>query len=115
VLAAVEESVDNIEISPAEVRERLDKGEQFIFVDVREPWERDTAHIGGSVLIPLRDIPGHLGEFEDADEVILYCHHGMRSLDAAAWLRAQGVAGARSMAGGIDRWSVEVDSSIPRY
>lgn len=111
----MEESLDNIEISPAEVKERLEKGEEFLLVDVREPWERETAHIAGSMLIPLREIPEHLGEFEDADEIVLYCHHGMRSLDAAAWLRAQGVAGARSMAGGIDRWSVEVDSSIPRY
>ena len=111
----MEDSLDNIEISPVQVKERLDKTERFLFVDVREPWERETASIAGSVLIPMREIPGHLGEFEDADDIVLYCHHGIRSLDAAAWLRAQGVAGARSMAGGIDRWSVEVDSSIPRY
>ena len=50
-----------------------------------------------------------------AGEVVLFCHHGMRSLDAAAWLRSQGVEGARSMAGGIDRWAIEVDARVPRY
>ena len=111
----MDDSLDNIEITPGQVKERLDREEPFVFVDVREPWERDTSYIAGSVLIPLREIPAHVGEFEDANEIVLYCHHGMRSLDAAAWLRSQGIAGARSMAGGIDRWSVEVDSSIPRY
>lgn len=111
----MDELLDNIEIQPQEVKERLDRQEPFMFVDVREPWERETCHIAGSVLIPLRDVPAHLGEFEDANEIVLYCHHGMRSVDAATWLRTQGVAGARSMAGGIDRWSVEVDSSVARY
>lgn len=105
----------NIEISPSEVKARIAGGEQFLFVDVREPWEYDTAHIEDSTLIPLREIPDHAVRFENSNGVILFCHHGMRSLDAAAWLRSQGVEGARSMAGGIDRWSVEVDSSVPRY
>ncbi|MGH9683208.1 MAG: rhodanese-like domain-containing protein [Candidatus Acidiferrales bacterium] len=105
----------DIEVTPSEVKERLSQGADFVFVDVREQWERDTAHIEGSVLIPMRDIPEHVGRFQDADEIILFCHHGMRSLDAAAWLRSQGVDGARSMAGGIERWSIEIDSSVPRY
>jgi rhodanese-related sulfurtransferase len=105
----------DIEIRPQEVKERLDSGRTFMFVDVREQWEFETAHIAGARLVPMRDVPEHLGEFRDADEIVLYCHHGIRSMDAAAWLRAQGVDGARSMAGGIDRWSVEIDSSVPRY
>lgn len=108
-------NLSDIEISPQDVKERLDAGKTFVFVDVREQWEWETAHINGSVLIPMRDVPEHLGEWQDADEVVLYCHHGIRSLEAAAWLRAQGVDAARSMAGGIDRWSAEIDSSIPRY
>jgi len=111
----VSDAFEDIEISPTQVKERLEDNEPFLFVDVREPWERETASIAGSVLIPLGEIPAHLGEFEDANEIVLYCHHGMRSLDAAAWLRSQGVAGVRSMAGGIERWSIEVDSSVPRY
>jgi len=105
----------NIEITPREVKERLDRGEKFLFVDVREPWEFQTTHIEGSKLIPLGQIPANLPTFEAADEIVLFCHHGMRSLDAAAWLRARGVDGARSMSGGIERWSTEIDPAVPRY
>lgn len=110
-----EENYSNIEISPGEVKDRLAREEHFLFVDVREPWEYETAHIQGARLIPMREIPEHVGEFEDSNDIVLFCHHGMRSLDAASWLRSQGIEGARSMAGGIDRWSVEVDSQVPRY
>jgi rhodanese-related sulfurtransferase len=105
----------NLEIMPAEVKQQLDRGERLFFVDVREPWEYQLCHIENSKLIPLGQIPASLAEFESAHSVILFCHSGRRSLDAAAWLRSQGVSGARSMAGGIDRWSQEIDSRVPRY
>jgi rhodanese-related sulfurtransferase len=105
----------NIEITPREVKALLERGEKFFLVDVREKWEYDTSRIEGATLIPLREIPSNLARIEEASEVVLLCHHGMRSLDAAAWLRSQGVATARSMAGGIDRWAVEVDPAVPRY
>lgn len=107
--------LDNIEIAPREVKQLVDAGKDFLFVDVREKWEHDTTRIEGATLIPLREIPGNLSVFERAEEIVLFCHHGMRSLDAAAWLRSQGVGRARSMAGGIDRWSVEVDPKVARY
>jgi rhodanese-related sulfurtransferase len=105
----------NMEVAPGEVKDMLARGEKLFFVDVREKWEYDTTHIEGSVLIPLREIPSNLARLEAASELVLFCHHGMRSLDAAAWLRSQGVVGARSMAGGIDRWSAEIDPNVPRY
>ena len=105
----------NLEIAPAEVKQQLDLGEKLFFVDVRESWEHQLCHIEGSKLIPLGQIPASLAEFEAADSVILFCHSGRRSLDAAAWLRSHGVSGARSMAGGIDRWSQEIDPRVPRY
>ena len=105
----------NIEVTPLEVKQRLDRGEKFLLVDVREPWEYETTRIEGSKLIPLGDIPTNLAVLEAAEDVVLYCHHGMRSMDAAAWLRTQGVEGARSMTGGIERWSTEIDPSVPRY
>jgi adenylyltransferase/sulfurtransferase len=105
----------NMEVAPGEVKDMLARGEKLFFVDVREKWEYDTTHIEGSVLIPLREIPANLARLEAASELVLFCHHGMRSLDAAAWLRSQGVVGARSMAGGIDRWSAEIDPNVPRY
>jgi rhodanese-related sulfurtransferase len=110
-----EDLMANIEIVPREVKQRLERGEQFLFVDVREKWEYDTACIEGAHLIPLREIPGRLTDLEKAEDVVLFCHRGMRSLDAAAWLRSQGVTGARSMSGGIERWSTEIDPGVPRY
>jgi len=111
----VSDLLANIEIMPQEVKQLQSHGETFLFIDVREPWEYQTTHIEGSTLIPLGQIPANVARLEQADSVILFCHHGMRSLDAAAWLRSQGVAGARSMAGGIDRWSTEIDPRVPRY
>jgi rhodanese-related sulfurtransferase len=111
----MEDLLSNIEIAPREVKELLARDDKVLFVDVREQWEHDTAHIEGSVLIPLGDIPSNLARLENAEEVVLFCHHGIRSLDAAAWLRSQGVAGARSMTGGIERWSAEIDPNVPRY
>lgn len=105
----------NIEIAPREVKELLARGEKIFFVDVREKWEYDTARIEGTTLIPMREIPANLARLEEAGKIVLFCHHGMRSLDAAAWLRSQGVEGARSMAGGIERWAAEVDPGVPRY
>ena len=105
----------NIEVTPREVKDMMDRGEKFLFVDVREKWEFDTSWIQGAVLVPMREIPANLSKFEEADQIVLFCHHGIRSLDAAAWLRSQDIPGAKSMAGGIDRWSAEIDPGVPRY
>jgi rhodanese-related sulfurtransferase len=107
--------MNDLEITPQEVKSRMDLGEKIILVDVREPWEHAQCRIEGAELIPMGTIPANLQKL-DADEVVIfYCHHGMRSLDVANWLRTQGVAHAKSMAGGIDRWSAEIDPKVPRY
>jgi len=105
----------HMEIDPVSVKGMLERGEVSLFIDVREPWEHEISRVEGSTLIPLRQIPASLARFEGAKEVIVFCHHGTRSLNAVAWLRSQGIAGAKSMAGGIDRWAVEVDPNVPRY
>lgn len=105
----------NIEITPGEVKSMMERGEKFLLVDVREKWEFETSWIDGAVLVPMREIPSNLAKFEEADNIVLFCHHGIRSLDAAAWLRSQEIPGAKSMAGGIDRWSAEIDPNVPRY
>jgi adenylyltransferase/sulfurtransferase len=105
----------NIDVTPREVKELLARGEKIFLVDVREPWEYATCRIEGATLISMQDIPNSLALFEQADDVVLFCHHGMRSRDTAAWLRSQGVEGARSMSGGIERWAVDVDPRVPRY
>lgn len=107
--------MDDIQITAKEVSERIERGEKLLLVDVREPWEFELCRIAGAKLIPLGSLPANLNTLLDADEVICYCHHGMRSLDAAVWLRQQGVEGAKSMAGGIERWSAEIDPKVPRY
>ena len=80
-----EDLLANLEINPVEVKQQLDRGEKLLFVDVREPWEYQLCHIEGSKLIPLGQIPASLAEFESVDSVIVFCHSGRRSLDAAAW------------------------------
>lgn len=107
--------MDELEITPSEVKARLDRGEKLVLVDVREPWEHQVCRIEGAQLIPLGSLAASLQTLPDVDELICYCHHGMRSLDAAAWLRFQGIEKAKSLTGGIERWSVEIDPKVPRY
>ncbi|HLZ92739.1 MAG TPA: rhodanese-like domain-containing protein [Candidatus Acidoferrum sp.] len=107
--------MEDLEITPAEAKLRLEHGDGVLLVDVREPWEFEIFRIAGAKLIPMGTIPANLQTLDTDDEVICYCHHGMRSLDVAVWLRGQGVERAKSLAGGIDRWSAEIDPSVLRY
>jgi rhodanese-related sulfurtransferase len=107
--------MEDLQISVQDVSARLTRGDKMLLVDVREPIEYDMCKLPGATLMPLGSLPGNLSALLDAEEVICYCHHGMRSLDAAIWLRQQGVESAKSMAGGIERWSTEIDPSVPRY
>jgi rhodanese-related sulfurtransferase len=107
--------MNDLEIMPIEVKQRLDKGEKLLLIDVREPHEHAICNIAGAVLIPMGTIPANLQKLDVDEDVICFCHHGMRSLDVANWLRSRGVGSAKSMAGGIDRWSLEIDPKVPRY
>jgi rhodanese-related sulfurtransferase len=107
-----------LELAPRDIKQRIDSGETLHLVDVREDFEFAQARIEGATLIPMNTVPANLQSLEaKADEALLvvYCHHGVRSLNVVSWLRRQGVENAVSIAGGIDRWSIEVDSSVPRY
>jgi molybdopterin/thiamine biosynthesis adenylyltransferase/rhodanese-related sulfurtransferase len=105
---------ENEDVEVEEVAALLERGEPVQLVDVREPWEAEIAALPGATLIPLGSLEGRLGELDPDVPVITYCHHGMRSVDAADRLAAAGFD-ARSMAGGIDRWSRRVDDSVARY
>jgi rhodanese-related sulfurtransferase len=107
--------MEELEITPAAVKARLDSGEKLVLIDVREPWEHQLCRIEGATLIPLGTLAANLQTLPDVEELVCYCHHGMRSLDAATWLRFQGIEKAKSLAGGIERWSVEIDPNVPRY
>jgi adenylyltransferase/sulfurtransferase len=107
-----------LEITPQEVRRRLDAGEKLALIDVRETHEFQLARIEAAELIPMRAVPAELSRLDaQADDaaLIVFCHHGVRSLNVVNWLRQQGVDACQSMAGGIDRWSLEIDSGVPRY
>jgi rhodanese-related sulfurtransferase len=114
-------STPPIEISPQELKSLLDQGVSVRLIDVREPEEERICRIDGAVLMPMRGIPERLSELKSPElksgepAPIAFCHHGVRSLRVAEWLRAQGIEGARSLAGGIDRWSLEIDPSVARY
>ena len=104
------------EIQPEEVKRLRDAGEEFTFLDCREPWEHQTARIEGALLMPMNEIPARAHQELDPDaHIVVYCHHGVRSLNVTNWLRQQGFEKAQSVAGGIDRWSRVVDSSVPIY
>ncbi len=105
---------EELEIDPQSLRGMIESKQPFFFLDCREPHEFEAARIDGATLIPMREIPRRLDEIPRDRPVIVYCHHGMRSMDVAVWLRNQAVE-ARSLAGGIDRWSAEIDPSVPRY
>jgi len=84
-------------------------------VDVREDWEAAIARLAGAMHIPMGQIAARLQELDPTKPVVVYCHHGIRSLNVALALRSRGFADARSLRGGIDRWSTEIDPSLPRY
>jgi rhodanese-related sulfurtransferase len=107
-----------LEITPRDVHRRLQAGEELVLIDVREPSEFQLARIAGADLIPMRSVPAELSRLDaQAEDVplIVFCHHGVRSLNVVHWLREHGVDTCQSMAGGIDLWSLEIDPSVPRY
>ncbi len=103
------------EISPRELQAKLDRREVTL-IDVREPQEWEIGHIAGARLIPFGELPNRLAEIPLTGDVVLYCHVGVRSLRALAFLReSAGFTRLKSLRGGIDAWSAEVDPSVPRY
>jgi len=103
------------EITPAELAERIARGDDFELLDVREPYEWAIARLPGARHVPLGTLPDRLGTLDPARETIVYCKSGMRSMAAAAQLAAAGFDKVANLAGGISRWSAEVDPSVPRY
>ncbi len=103
------------EIDPVEVKAKLDRGDRFVFIDVREPHERQICSIPHTTLIPLGDIPKRVNELNSADEIVLHCKSGVRSGKAAEFLRQAGFKRVLNMKGGILAWSDKVDPSVPKY
>jgi adenylyltransferase/sulfurtransferase len=103
------------EVSAQQLKAEWDQNPQLVVVDVREPHEYEIGHIDGAKLIPLSELPNRLNELDGHAEIVTHCHHGVRSMKALEILKAAGFAKVRSLKGGIDAWSVEVDPALPRY
>ena len=104
------------EVSNEELQSLLDSGADITLLDVREPWEYETARINGSKHVPMGDIPARFNqELDPESHIVVVCHHGVRSMNVTAWLRQQGFEKVQSLRGGIDRWAREVDPSVPLY
>jgi rhodanese-related sulfurtransferase len=103
------------EITPQEFCQCRERQPEPVLIDVRELWEREIACIEPSAHIPMNDIPARVQELDPDTHIVIYCHHGGRSLSVTGWLRQQGFERVQSMAGGINRWSQQIDSAVPRY
>jgi adenylyltransferase/sulfurtransferase len=115
VPAAPPAAEPSLELEPAELEAWLATGRPVDLVDVREPSEWEVCRLPGARLAPLSEFGDHLGSFDPGREVVLYCHHGVRSMTALRRLQGAGLTRLRSLAGGIDRWSAEIDPEVPRY
>jgi rhodanese-related sulfurtransferase len=114
----IEDMTSPYEVTPQAAKEQLTERKQAILIDVREPAEFALARLDGARLIPMGSVPAELQTLEglaDSGNLLILCHHGVRSLQVTLWLRAHGIENCYSVAGGIDRWSCEVDASVPRY
>ncbi len=97
-----------------ELRDRLSHGDPILVLDVREPWEWKIASLGG-VLIPLDQLPKRFRDLDSEQEIVCLCHHGVRSAQAVGFLRSKGFKNVQNVLGGIEAWSLTVDSSVVRY
>jgi rhodanese-related sulfurtransferase len=104
------------EISAKELKERLDGGEdQALLLDVREPWEFEICHIPGAILIPMGDVEEKLDELDPEREIVVICHHGIRSQQVAYYLEQVGFGNVTNLSGGVAEWAAEVDPAMPTY
>ncbi len=102
-------------LSATELKNKIEREEKLFLLDVREPNEYEYSHIANSILIPLNQIPNRLSELDPEQEIVVICHHGMRSQQAANYLAQSGFKNISNLTGGIDAWSCNCDSSVRRY
>jgi len=110
-----ESKVTEGEIEVTEVKEKLDRGDKFVLIDVREPHEHQICNIPAAKLIPLGEVGKRLDELDPEADIVIHCKSGMRSARACGILKAAGFKHVRNMKGGILAWSDQVDRSVPKY
>ena len=103
------------EISPQALKERLDRGDRPVLLDVRQDWETKLCRLDNSVHIPIEEIEFRTEELNPEDDIVVYCHQGVRSAAVANYLRQLGFKRAVNLAGGLDSWARAVDPSMRRY
>ena len=103
------------EISPQELKQKLDENDTVFLLDVREQNEYDIVHLDDAQLIPLKTLPHNIDTLPSDQEIVVYCHHGQRSLYATAFLHRNGFTEAKNLMGGIDQWAAEIDTTLRRY
>jgi rhodanese-related sulfurtransferase len=103
------------EIEPKELKRRLDRGDNIVVLDVREPAEVEIAPFPRAMHLPMGDIPSRVAELDPDAEWVVICHHGIRSAQVAMYLARGGFGRVSNLSGGIEAWSLEVDPSVPRY
>jgi rhodanese-related sulfurtransferase len=103
------------EITPQELKARLEGGNRPLLLDVRQDWETRLCRLENAVHIPIEEIELRTDELNPADEIVVYCHQGVRSAAVAAYLRQLGFASVRNLSGGLDSWARTVDPSMRRY
>ncbi len=102
-------------IEPRTLKHMLDQKKTIVLLDVRDEWEYKFAHLDQALWIPLAQLPRRIRELNPYIEIVVYCHRGMRSLDATYLLQQLGFKRVRSLVGGIDRWASEINPDLPRY
>jgi len=103
------------EIYPEDLKLRLDRGERIFILDVREPEEVAVAAFPQATHIPVGDVPSRLSELDPDREIVVVCHHGIRSAQVAIYLARMGLERVYNLVGGIDAWSSSVAPDVPRY
>ena len=103
------------EITPRELKARLNRGDRLVLLDVRQDWETRICQIDGSLNIPLDQLGSRMAELGAGEEIVVYCHHGMRSLAAAGALSKRGFKKVLNLTGGIAAWAHEVDPAMNQY
>lgn len=102
-------------ITPRDLRDRVERGDELVVIDVREPWEVERAAVSGAQFIPLQTLPQVVHSLDRNAEYVIMCHHGLRSEMATEWMLANGFRSVTNLEGGIDAWSRDVDPTIPQY
>ena len=103
------------EITPRELKDRLDGNERPVLVDVRDDWETKLCRLDSALHIPMEELEFRTEELSPGDDIVVYCHHGVRSAAVADYLRRLGFSRVRNLAGGLDAWARAVEPGMRRY